>query len=112
MSARKIIELDLRTGIPEVRKQLDGLVKKIGACRYTAPCVIGAMMTPAERCRLRVNGDNESNIGWLITDGKVAVPSGQKDDFSALQMAFDDKEDPSRFSRTFEKIAAKYEQAA
>jgi len=80
------IKLDLRTDLIKV------IPEKLGsrtACRYSAPCAIGAMMTYDQRAQLVEVQRDTREIGTLVAEGFVSVPAGQLRDFQGLQRAFD-----------------------
>lgn len=102
------IKLDLRTGLPKARRQFKKLLRLLPRrqCDYAAPCVIGAMMSPAER--KAVAG---LYIGALAASEEVRLAPGQKSDFLTLQRAYDSGNEVD-FLETFEALEAKYAASA
>lgn len=99
------IALDLKTGLPKVRRSFKKLSANVGKCSYQTPCAIGAMMTPAQRRGLL--DVDKSTIGRLIMDRRVVLASGQACDFRDLQYAFDGGSE-AEFTRTVERLERKY----
>lgn len=46
-----------------------------GDCYYTAPCIIGSVMSVEDRQALADDGNDNKPIGHLITDGRVKLPA-------------------------------------
>ena len=108
----KAIHLDLKVGLPVIRKAFEAnklQMQKTGymitGCSYRGGCAIGQLLTDAERRRL--DSRESSNITSLIDTGDVVVPEGQEEDFAALQ-ASHDRGFPSNFQRTLEYLEATY----
>ncbi len=105
------IQLDMRTGLPKARAALPDVLnaQMLLRCDYTAPCVVGAMLTPQERITLEYKMFNEDgyDIGSFIRAGDVQIPKGQKADFVALQEAFDGG-DQGKLVRKLEALEVKY----
>lgn len=99
------IQLDLKTDLAKVAPETVG---DIGDCRYSAPCAIGAMMSPEQRATFK--GDNDFTlIGELLLMGTISVPDDQADDFRELQRQFDRSGDrPGRFWTVVNKLKEKY----
>jgi hypothetical protein len=74
------------------RAHLDECVSHLGACQYDAPCIIGTLMSPADRRRLafEVAGTLEDEIAALVSAGLITIPAEQLKDAKALQKAFDE----------------------
>jgi hypothetical protein len=98
---RPIARIDLRTGLPKARAVFDTLVP--GRCTYSAPCVIGAMVS--EGARRELDDAPWSTIGVLILGGVLAAPADQARDMVRLQIAFDYDRD---FPQIFAELEAKY----
>ena len=81
---------------------LDEAKPHMGKCRYSSPCIIGALLTPSHRDYLDSDGDDQS-VGVLQYKGFVRVPDDQLLDAIHLQTAFDDRD----WSKV-EEIAHKY----
>jgi hypothetical protein len=111
--ATKPIEIDLRRDLPKVREQLEDVLPSRGNCRYSAPCAVGAMLSPAAREALRADDKDGSDISVLLSDGTVRAPADQKLDIDALQEAFDNLTEEA-FLAELARLEAKYltEQAA
>lgn len=100
------IKLDLRTDLAKVTPETLG---PLGACTYTAPCAIGAMMTPDERKRVAESHDGDgdtTSIGILVLAGTVTLPADQLSDFKALQSAFDRAHSDGSRARFFTTLAS------
>lgn len=63
---------------------IDECAPKLGDCTYSAPCIIGTLVPPAERKRL-----GAFRLGRLIAADSVSVSRDQLDEANRLQMAFD-----------------------
>lgn len=101
-----MIHLDLTRDLPRALAMRDQLIKNLGDCRYSAPCVIGAMMTEEEREELPE--DYDGALIWLLANnGYVGIPCDQRIDFRDLQYAFD-KGDPDYFTSKLDSLASKY----
>ena len=79
----------------------------MGLCLYTAPCVIGAMLTPEQRLAIKDAGYDGEPIGALVEVGVVLAPAEQIEDIERLQIAFD-KIEPEDFKDTVRALLAKY----
>lgn len=106
------VRLDLRRDLPKVRKQWDRVSKaqKTRICDYTAPCVVGAMVSPRKRAELEnawAVGMDGTGIDTLIQFGFVVAPGEQRRDIKALQEAFDSG-DRARFTRKLRAVEKKY----
>lgn len=86
-----MIQLDLKTALPKIREAWDTGRLQAGtqACRYSAPCAVGAALTPDQLNQLVAADYDRSAIDTLVRDGIVEVPAEQVSDFVRLQMHFD-----------------------
>jgi hypothetical protein len=100
----KPIEIDLRRDLPKVREQLEAILPNIGACLYSAPCAIGAMLSERDRKRLAGREADETAIDFHRT---IHLPADQLRDAVKLQWAFDSG-DVGRFRETLAALEAKY----
>jgi hypothetical protein len=87
----------------KVRKHYKKLLELLpeSKCDYTAPCVVGAMLTPKQRANMH------GTVGSLIRVGDIVVPDGQADDLDELQFAYD-KADLLTFERLLGRLEKKY----
>ena len=60
-----------------------------GRCMYTAPCIIGALMTPKERRVIAGHGHDCSSVRRLSDLSLVSIAEDQEEDAELLQNAFD-----------------------
>jgi hypothetical protein len=90
-----MINIDLNNLTPEIMARVK---PNLGKCKYTAPCIIGALMTPDERKELEDLQLNGTGIGSLVgpevysedfCPDRVSIPQDQFDDAKLLQKAFD-----------------------
>lgn len=107
-----VVKLDLARDLPKVRKQYSQVSDALSRCRcdYTAPCVVGAMVPAAKREileNLDLGNGGDTSIGYLIQKGAVAVPAGQRRDFTSLQRAFD-RGERDNFERVLKRVENKY----
>lgn len=103
------IELDLRRDLSKIQN-LD--LSKAGACTYSAPCAVGAMMTQEQRDYIRGQSLDSSRIETLIRTDIVSVPSEQREDFVLLQSYFDNsRHRPDLFERLIDDLNQKYSAA-
>lgn len=79
------IKLDLRTALHDIPDDIE----PSDACLYTAPCIIGRMMTPEQRLAIADEDLDSSFVSTLIAAKVLIVPEEQIEDFSALQNAND-----------------------
>lgn len=97
-----MIKIDLNNLTQEI---VESVTKNMGACRYTAPCILGALMTPSEQIEAE-NTDvagGDTGISMLIDYDFVGLPAEQRKDAEALQLSFDNEDE-----ETLRKIAARY----
>lgn len=76
-----MIKIDLRDLTPE---HLEECRPHLGACHYTAPCIIGTLMKPGER-----HDNPYIGIDCLLRSGRVHMPEDQQEDALKMQTAFD-----------------------
>ncbi len=69
-------------------------------CAYAAPCIIGTLVP--EEAREYLDAQECSSLGYLLIQGEVSLPEGQKEDAKAMQMAFDANE-PERLANFVRK---------
>ena len=92
MGVTLMIHIDLRR---DLAKAAPNLLTQNESCLYSAPCAIGAMMTPDERQSLVLDDRDGGAIDYLLkghpncTDPAVEAPVDQLDDITNLQIAFD-----------------------
>ena len=105
------IKLDLRTDLAKVTPETLG---PLGSCRYTAPCAIGAMLTPEQRRDVAAydGGDGDTTFfDTLVRKDIFTVPAYQLADFVSLQNTFDrakGDESRGRFFTTLTELKEKY----
>lgn len=82
------IEIDLRNLTQE---KLDEALPNMGACRYSAPCIIGVLMPPDARNSLDGHSDNSpENVGALVKRSVICfAQDAQVRVADRLQQAFD-----------------------
>lgn len=80
----------------------------IAACRYSAPCIIGSLLTPEQRTLLdNVTPHNIDNVDSLVAKGFITFPEGQLELATSLQDFFDTDVDPEDFVAKFHRTVAK-----
>lgn len=104
-----MIQLDLKTALPKIREALDTgqILPGTGRCRYSAPCAIGAALTPEQVQELVDAHRDSAAIDNLISYGAVEVPDGQARDFLRLQITFDGSP-PEEFERVLARLEHQY----
>lgn len=106
------IKLDLTRDLAKVT---DETLAEPGTCYYTAPCAVGAMMTPEQRTFLKDRGNDSTGVVMLIDENLLEVPDDQLDDFRLLQSEFDDgdfsESASERFFKTLATLKTKYASA-
>lgn len=75
------IKIDLRTALASIPDD----ITPSAHCTYTAPCIIGRMMTPEERRRVATTLGDGASIHRVIANGLVEVPVDQTGDIEELQ---------------------------
>jgi len=101
-----MIHLDLTRDLAKV----DPSMLTLSSCKYSAPCAIGAMMTPKQRKALADTPLDGWSIWRLVDDNTISVPADQLDDFRALQKAFDrGATRPSDFEAVLNELRLKYD---
>lgn len=85
-----MIKLDLRNLTPEI---VANTRTNMGECRYSSPCIIGALMEPADRKRF--DTPNQKYLGvnavsYLIDRHEIEFPNAEEGHLAnQLQEAFD-----------------------
>lgn len=82
----------IKINLNEALKLIPDDVEAEGRCAYSAPCVIGMMMSEADRKRL-VNAELDSSpIYSLMQSDIVDAPEDQEGELRQLQRLFDRKQ--------------------
>lgn len=79
------IKINLLTDLAKIPDD----VEATGKCAYTAPCVVGMMMSQSERKQLEEADLDSAPIYTLIHDQTVEIPDGQEGELRQLQRLFD-----------------------
>lgn len=100
-----MIKLDLRNLTPELVAKTR---PNMGGCRYSAPCIIGALMEPADRERFDmptwIYSDGVDSVSRLIDGGEIEFPTAEEGHLAnLLQEAFDCRY-VDRFDRLMEDV--------
>lgn len=81
------ITIDLNNLTPELLVECD---PHLGKCDYSAPCVIGALMPPAERFFVAdLSAGDEDDVRYLVEQGVFIIPPEQMEDAIDIQEYFD-----------------------
>ena len=106
-----MFKLDLRTDLAKVTPDIIALAGN-STCRYTAPCAVGAMLTPEQRQQIDAADCDIISVRALARgeNGKPKlfdIPADQIADFTSLQVSFD-RTTPTRFGETLALLKEKY----
>ena len=102
------ITIDLRTDLTD--EVVAAALPHIGACLYSAPCIIGAMIPEDMRASLDHPSDGNTAITCHTARGRVRFLSGQQTrKAKRLQQAFDCDGD-EEFLRVLAKVRAELAQ--
>jgi hypothetical protein len=82
------IKIDLNNLTPELLAQCD---PELGKCLYSAPCVIGALMTETERYFVAGLAETASQdcVRYFAEQGVFDIPPEQLEDAGDIQEYFD-----------------------
>lgn len=80
------IQLDLRNLTDEMVEE--AIAAGRSGCEYRNPCIIGTLMTPAERLTLD-HANDDTSVWALANAGTISFPENQVDLANTLQMKFD-----------------------
>jgi hypothetical protein len=78
---------------------------ELGACLYSAPCIIGSLMTEEERQLLKQRSLDGTGVEFLV-DSLLDLPVDQYELATRLQSSFDNDE-PEAYANTYRAVYEK-----